>query len=457
MPGPVFPAILILSACAGPTAAGAGRPPGHAEPTPAHAGPGAAASRAVVPDPAAGEPVTLAQVLAWAETHAPPVRIAEARMEHADAVMEEARLGVPSDPSLQVAIGPRMAPGGTDYDVQSWLTQRVEVAGERRLRIVAADALGHRLRAARSVTRWEVHQRVHHAFHEALAAREHVEAAERLGGFEDRMLEIAEARVRAGDASPLQVRLAEGERARARQHLLMARQRYDAARLTLAEAAGWPPEHPPAPAGELDPPRDAPPLDRLLALAERHQPVLHAREAALEEAEARVRLADREASPKPTLGVGYQREGSPTRDPEHSVLGQIGTTLPVARRNRGPRARARATRAEARAERDAYFQELRVRIARAARAVESASERVRVYGTELLPAFEESLRMLERAHELGEVDVLQVGTAVERFLRAQEDALQAYEDYHEAAAALEAAVGTDLWGGERHGETEDAP
>ncbi|MFW6087600.1 MAG: TolC family protein, partial [Myxococcota bacterium] len=77
--------------------------------------------------------------------------------------------------------------------------------------------------------------------------------------------------------------------------------------------------------------------------------------------------------------------------------------------------------------------------------------------TELLPALEEGLRMLERAHELGEIDVMQVAGATDRLLRAQEDALQAYEDYHEAAASLEAAVGTDLWEAERHDEPEGGP
>ncbi|MFW5925008.1 MAG: TolC family protein [Myxococcota bacterium] len=450
-------AAVLATGCAGSSATSGPLAEPHEEHAPDRVGPGAAAAGLDLPDPAHGRPVSLAQMLAWADAHAPAVRVAESRMARAEAASEEARLLVPEEPTVSVAAGPRIVSGALDYDLQAWLGQRFEVAGERRLRIDAARALGHRFEAARAATRWEVHQRVHHAFHEALAARERLQALERVVAFEERMLEIAQSRLRAGDVSPLQVRLAEGERARAQQRFLAARQRYEAAQLTLAEAAGWPVTHPPEPAGKLDPPRDAPPLREMLELAEQHHPVLHELEVAVEEAQARVRLADREAWPKPGVAVGYQREGHPGGPGQHSVLGRLRTDLPVARRNRGPRAEARAAVGEAEAERDAYAQRLQARVARGMRAVQAAADRVEVYGTELLPALEEGLRMLERAHELGEIDVMQVAGATDRLLRAQEDALQAYEDYHEAAASLEAAVGTDLWEAERHDEPEGGP
>jgi cobalt-zinc-cadmium efflux system outer membrane protein len=69
---------------------------------------------------------------------------------------------------------------------------------------------------------------------------------------------------------------------------------------------------------------------------------------------------------------------------------------------------------------------------------------VRAYGAEILPRFEESLVLLRRALELGEIDVVELSVASGRFLDAQKQALGATADYHRALAALEAAVGAEL-------------
>ena len=74
----------------------------------------------------------------------------------------------------------------------------------------------------------------------------------------------------------------------------------------------------------------------------------------------------------------------------------------------------------------------------------AAAERVAVYGAEILPSFERNLQMLDRAFELGEIDILQVSVAAERFLQTQSDALDARADYHLALARLEQTVGTNL-------------
>ncbi|HEY6724373.1 MAG TPA: TolC family protein, partial [Polyangiaceae bacterium] len=63
---------------------------------------------------------------------------------------------------------------------------------------------------------------------------------------------------------------------------------------------------------------------------------------------------------------------------------------------------------------------------------------------EILPTFEKNLELLQKAFELGEIDILQVLVAQERFLDAQQDALQAFADYYGSWAELEAAVGAEL-------------
>jgi cobalt-zinc-cadmium efflux system outer membrane protein len=126
--------------------------------------------------------------------------------------------------------------------------------------------------------------------------------------------------------------------------------------------------------------------------------------------------------------------------------------LPLAQSNQAERAGARAELIVARAELDAAHALLAGSIAEAHSQAAAAAERVRSYGSEVLPKIEESLNLLRRAFELGEIDLLELSIGRERFLRIQSDALAAHLDYFVAIAGLERAVGVDLWRDEHHHE-----
>ncbi|WP_428267337.1 TolC family protein [Haliangium sp.] len=403
-----------------------------------------------LPEPVRGAPVTLDEVLVYADRHAPGLVVARQRRGLGDAAVIGASMLLPDEPELSVGAGPRLTEDGTHLDVTASLRQRVELGGERGLRRDAAAWTQARLHAELDEARWEVHRDVHAAFHRALVARERVVVAERLVAFQDRLLEITRGRLRAGEVSPLAVRLAEGELSQARVGRIAAEQAYLRARLELGAIAGWPASHPPEPAGGLDQPRDPPTGAELAAAAERHQPRLRTLHAARAEAEARARVAEREAWPTPTLGVEVTREGAPPGLEETVVLGTVSVPIPLFRRSRGARAVAAAERGIAAARQDAFGSQLPGRIAQHRSEVLAAAERLRTYGREILPSFEDNLRLLRRGFELGEIDILQVSVARERFLLIQADALDAYDDYFEAVAALEAVIGSDLWPSERH-------
>jgi cobalt-zinc-cadmium efflux system outer membrane protein len=198
----------------------------------------------------------------------------------------------------------------------------------------------------------------------------------------------------------------------------------------------------------------------LIATARRHQPRLRSLHAAQIEAGARLRAADRDAWPEPTVAVQLTRESFPLGPPETQVLGIVSLPIPVVQTNQGARATARAESDIVEAEREAFGSLLRNRIEQHRTSVIAAAAQLRTYGSEILPTFEENLRLIQRAFELGEIDILQVSVARERFLRIQEDALDAYGSYFEAIADLEGAIGADLWPDEReehgsgHGPSE---
>lgn len=403
-----------------------------------------------LPDPARGGPTSLDQILAYADRSAPTLQVARRRLGLGDAALAGALPLLPDNPRISIGAGPRLADNGRYTNVRASLSQRFELAGERGLRLEAAERTRERLRAELDEARWGIHRDVHAAFHRALVARERLAAAERVLAFQERLLDITRRRLRAGDVSPLAVRVAEGEMSQARVARIAAEQSYRQVRLQLGVLAGWPASHPPEPAGVLDDPREPPEAGVLIGVARTHQPRLRTLHAARLEAYARARAADRDGWPEPTLGVWAIHEAAPRGFEETVILGTVSLPVPLVQRNQGARATAHAQARIADAERDAFGMQLLSRIEQNRTAVAAAAARVQTYGREILPTFEENLRLIRRAFELGEIDILQVSVARERFLRIQTDALDAYVDYFQAVADLEAAIGTDLWPEERH-------
>jgi len=391
-------------------------------------------------------PVSLGAMLAHADEHAPRMLVGRAEVERGQAAVEGASVVLPRNAVAGAAAGPRIAEGARGIDFQVWLKQPIEIAGERKQRRHAAAKFQELTGKELQETRWLVHREVHAAFHTALVARERWHVVRKLLVSTEELFSVAERRLQAGDISPLAVRLAEGELAQARQTSLSAERGYRTAQLVLAEVAGWPPNPPPEPMGELDEPKRAPPIENLLRLAAQQHPGIAARESAVEAAAARVQVEDREAWPEPSLGVLYTRESLPiVRVHEHIIQGTIALPIPFSQRNQEARANARAELAVRQAERTAFGQTLRARLTRAAIAIDADADRIAAYGTEILPAFEGNLALLRRAFELGEVDLLQVLVARERLLRIQQDALTAHQDYYRDVAALEAEVGVEVW------------
>lgn len=403
------------------------------------------------PDPAKGSDISLGGMLAYADQHSPLLLVARSTRSRAEAARVAASLLLPSNPELMIAAGPRSGVAGRGVDVDISLMQQVEVAGERGLRREVAKRLRDVTDAEIEQIRWAVHCDVHAGFHRALVEQERVRLAERVVVFQEEVLRVVERQIAAGETAPLTLRLAQAEVAQAKQVRVGAEQAFVAARLRLSLLSGWPVATPPRPAGTVDSPREPPPLAELGAIARQKLPSVRASAARLREAKARVALADREAWPRPSVGVQYQREGNPGAEGVYDVwMGVLALPIPVAQRNQGERARARAELTVADAELEGARRLLDGQIAEARSEVVSAAARTKAYGSEILPRFEENLTLLRRSFELGEIDILALSTGRERFLRIQSDALLAQHDYFVALAGLERVVGIDLWHDDHH-------
>ena len=174
--------------------------------------------------------LSLEEILRYANEHAPEVTISARRVGIAEADVVAAAPWFPADPALDIGAGGRVGGGQDGGDFAIGVSQTLELFGEAGLRRKAANVGVKASRLDVERTRFTVHQLVHRSFHNALIADDSVDAAAGAVAFAARLVEVAEAKVRAGDASSLTVRLARTALARAKEQALTAHEEQDSAR-----------------------------------------------------------------------------------------------------------------------------------------------------------------------------------------------------------------------------------
>jgi outer membrane protein, heavy metal efflux system len=352
-----------------------------------------------------GEAVSLAQVLEHAREHSPSITRSEARVAFGTAQVEGAKPLLPENPVVSAALGARVNPLGSSFESQLQVWQPFEIAGERRQRLAAGRAAEDAWRAEVDEIWWETEVEIRAAFAYAVVAREAAEAQANAVAFAERMMTAFELSVSVGDLAPLNLRIAEIDVADARQQQFQLELEYQNACVRLATLAGWPAGKGIEPIGGLPGPVAIDELD-IDELVDEHPAVLSA-EADLEAAESRLNAANRDAWPHPALGAYAAYEQEPGT-PFASNVGLVTLTIPIPmwQRNQDRRAEARAGVTVAKADNSALKYELSQLIEARLNAVRTAARRVETYSEEMLPRFSENLRMLERAFELGEIDIL---------------------------------------------------
>jgi cobalt-zinc-cadmium efflux system outer membrane protein len=390
--------------------------------------------------------MTLDEALAHAEKNAPALAVATSRSKRADADRAAAASFFPSNPTLGLGGGARVGGGQDGADVEIGLSQELEVAGEPGLRRDAADKRANVYDAELKRAHFDVHQRVHVSFHTALIAKDAERGADEALKYAEQLLDVAAKQVQAGEVSPLAEKLARAEVSRAKEQLLAAQQGSRSSRLELALVTGVAGGIEVAPKGALPAPEETAPLAQLIALARESQPELRVRRAEIEAAKAQVALADREAFPKPALGVSYAAEGvAPgSNATQQIVLATLEVPLPFWRQNDGERTRANVELQIAEAEQQAVLAAFENRIAQAKARVDSDAQRIDLHTSAVLPAVDENLRLVQQAFALGDADITDVMLARERLITSRREALDAYRDYFSALAALEAEVGAEV-------------
>lgn len=359
-----------------------------------------------------------------------------------------------------------LAPGagsdGTGSPYEVTLTQDVEWAGQRGLRIGAArHGLARASFEVRNAGRLLLAD-ASVAYHRAIAAQRRLALATEVLGLNERLLGAVRTQLREGEISTLEGNLAEIEVGRARARVLGAQREATSAELELKRLSGLGPDSPlrladTAPAESVLAGPDAHMLDTdsLVALALARRPDVRARAAATREAETLGALARREAIPNLRLGTVGERE----REGGDARFGlAVGLGLPLFNRNQGIVAQRRAEARRAELETRATELLARTQVTDAVRAYRAASDEAAVFETSVLMPAQQNMTLLETAYQAGKVALPTLLLLRNQLLDAELGYWNAWLARREALVALDAATGALSLGiDDANGSSERTP
>jgi cobalt-zinc-cadmium efflux system outer membrane protein len=180
-------------------------------------------------------------------------------------------------------------------------------------------------------------------------------------------------------------------------------------------------------------------FDTLVRAALERRPDLRARQAAVGEAEARLRLERANRWGNPNFGPDY--EYNETR--VNFIGAQLTVPLPVLNTKRGEIMQRTAERDRAIYELRALDVQIRQQVEAALRRLEEADKAVKLYRTEVIPNLQKSLEGIEKLFLENEpnVDVVRIIDVRRKLLRARDGYLDALWEASQARADVAAAVG----------------
>jgi cobalt-zinc-cadmium efflux system outer membrane protein len=325
------------------------------------------------------------------------------------------------------------------------LDQPFELGGKRAHRVaVARGALaGATLSRADAVRTARAELRL--AFWAAVRARERRLLAEQVRARSTETVRIMRARFASQDISALELDKIELEAAQQENELADAVASERAAVADLLKLVG-----PGAPAevevsGELASP--AAPLDpaRLADRAREKRPDLAAARRQVETSRAAVALAEAQAVPDITVGVGYTRSKALMSGDNPQALGfTVSVPLPVFSRNQGEIQKAHVEQRRAEDVARALEANVAREVAAAHARYVAAAEKVSRYHGGALARAERALAVAEKTFRSGDRSLLEVLEAQRTFIAVRSDYLDTMYDLRAARLELEQAVGAEI-------------
>lgn len=375
------------------------------------------------PEPA---PLTLAQALtlAWART--PTAQALPHRLARADELARAAAAWTPGPPALAVSsVNDRLNARAGRHGRQEWeieLSTPLWLPGQRDAQQAQARSGETQRQAEATLQRFELAGQLREAWWQLASTHEALAAAARRTESAASLLADVERRWRAGELARTDANAARAEAQAAQIEQLQAEreQRHAQAAWRALTGAAAPALTPAEQSASALPADDA-------------HPRLAAGRAAVEAAQAQLRLAERSRSEAPELALRWTRERGERSDPYASSMGvQLRIPLSSPPRAGAERAAARAELAEAQAQWQWLREQLEQEALAARRDLDTAAQGEALARSRAALAAD-TLQLLQKSFALGESDL-------PTLLRARAEALAAQADVARQNLARGAAI-----------------
>jgi cobalt-zinc-cadmium efflux system outer membrane protein len=381
--------------------------------------------------------LTLEQALALAEQRQPELAAAQAAVEAAEGRVQQAGAW----PNPELVAGAQQLPldrnASNQREYVAGVAQTVPLGG-RLGKAREAEALEREVRArGLEVAHRELRKRVHQAFATALYQEQAFQIQDQAARLATRLVDLARARVTAGDAGPEELARAEMEAARAKAEARRSQSLDEQARRALAVAIGDASLDVQSLAGSLEAAFALPALEAVAADLSA-QPEVRQAEAGRRASAARLDLAQAERIPDLKVEALYHRLAGPKEN-----TFDLGVSVPLPLFNRG-QGRVREARAEAAAA-DARARQTRneasLRLHEASAQLTTALANARAFKAEVLPRADTVLKAAEARHAAGDIALAELLPVRRDRAGVQLAYLEALRDSMQAWAAVKAVAG----------------
>lgn len=375
--------------------------------------------------------------------------LAAARIEAGLKEAARLRAGQRANPVLE--LGGAYA-DGSENSVSAGISQEFATAGKLRKRAAVAEkdmtTYGWRLKDNERLLVRDVRE----AYWEAVFAEDSLELAGRSVKLSEELVSVAGERFKADDIPEIDLTLAQVERGRAEAGMLAAEARLAEARGRLFMLMGVPD------AGQrFEDTLDTPALEpkKLCEAALSGRPDLKAASASSEKAGADIEAAEAGRWPDVTASLFYERENSTVELADEEIRSganffglKFSVPLPLFDKGEAAVMEARTDKSAALAREDALKRTIEKEVASACRRVEIAKRAASAYSERIIPKLEENLGVVMEAYSLGESGILNVIEERRKFHEVNEGWITARLELAQALAALGAAAGIVLDGGD---------
>ncbi|MBN9656543.1 MAG: TolC family protein [Acidobacteria bacterium] len=387
------------------------------------------------------------------------LRSTRQRIAEAQGLLTQSRLRI--NPTLDASFGNGRvvnSPGERAFGIG--YAHTFELGGKRDRRVAVAD-LGVQLTSFSTADRERLLKAaVKMRFIEALAAARNLESAEQMFELNSQSYQIAQARTRQGEGTPLEEGLLRVEVSRIASDRLLFANQIERAVLELKTLAGLRANDTLKIAGSLSAPKIS--LSQKQAVSRALEERSDLKAVRIEEllGGAETQQARSEAIPNLVVSTRYSRTGStsnqyglsapggtavPIRNSDNLLTTGVSINLPTRNRNQGNIQAAVARQQSASLRRTYLDSVVRQEVQAALTRYETAAKALGIFDEGVLQQSRENVRILRAAYDLGEIRLIDVINEQRRLVDTQRAYTDLLRESFLAAIELERAIGAPLF------------